>query len=438
MSRKKAWRSYRHTGDNRRPYAPPVTPAPQAGLFGRVTQWAAGAIHTISVARQTLSGEGDPQIGPLDSTNRGFDLTRPAGGPTLGAMLNDLNWEAIQAEVEREAQARIVVVGGPGAGKTALLDWMRGPQLDSAHDLDANNAEDAGLFVALRAPFEAVEGGADIGATHENEYALAAWEAEFQAADLVLWLLDSSQELRATERNWICRIRGRGKPLVVALNVKKGVSVLTCERAARALSTPVVPICALNGWNVVEGLLPRMVQTCDRVNMALGRETPAWRPHAARRVIRRSAMLSGLIGAEPIPLLDLPVQVMIQLRALLRIAAIYGENQGDRYGRELLATLISGAGLRILTQQIAKAVPLVGWLCSGGFAAGGAWLIGQSARHYFAHGRRFDIPRPRLVWEQRLGGVLSSEDAAGLDFAPGGEAFGVTLRAAGSEDEPEG
>jgi uncharacterized protein (DUF697 family) len=163
---------------------------------------------------------------------------------------------------------------------------------------------------------------------------------------------------------------------------------------SQQLAGPLLPISARTGEGIADKLLPAMVDACPTLTTALGREVPAWRSTAVQRASQRAAMLSGLAGVEPVPLLDLPFQMLIQLRLVLRVAAVYGEPVGDRYSRELLATLIGGAGLRYAGQQLAKAVPVVGWAASGALAAAGTYAIGKLARTYFEHGRR--LPTPNL------------------------------------------
>jgi uncharacterized protein (DUF697 family) len=164
---------------------------------------------------------------------------------------------------------------------------------------------------------------------------------------------------------------------------------------ARALACPVIGISAASGLNVMSELLPRMADASPQLNTALGREVPAWRPHAARRITERATVLSGLVGLEPVPLLDIPFQALLQLRLVMRLAAIYGEPSSDRYSRELLATLAGSAALRYAGQQLAKVVPLLGWAASGALAAGGTWVIGKAAEAYFENGRRLPLPRLR-------------------------------------------
>ena len=210
------------------------------------------------------------------------------------------------------------------------------------------------------------------------------------------------------------------------------------------LAAPVIAISARDSESVTTRLLPQIVDASPNLATALGREVPAWRRLAAQRVIRRSTALSGLVGIEPAPFLDIPFQVLIQLRLVLRLAAIYGEVVGDRYSRELIATAVSGVALRYVGQQVAKFVPIVGWFASGALAAGGTYTIGQIATEYFEHGR--EVPtwhwpaqpdwrdRLRGVWQRvssRRAGAAWHGTAASTEFSTGGEADGQVDRDGG-------
>lgn len=44
----------------------------------------------------------------------------------IGSVLNAPDWDHVRAEVEREVQARIAIVGPKGVGKSSLLNQLRG------------------------------------------------------------------------------------------------------------------------------------------------------------------------------------------------------------------------------------------------------------------------------------------------------------------------
>ncbi|MCS6846978.1 MAG: DUF697 domain-containing protein [Anaerolineae bacterium] len=338
----------------------------------------------------------------------------PRAASSLGAWLNALDWDVVRGEVDRESRAHILIAGAVGVGKTTLLHRLIGlpspgdvggaetasaqrsatPETtgyipaDADEDASGVRVESLGLFDLLDVHPGFTPRGQDPGS-------LVVAQA-LDAADLVIWLLDATAGLRGFEREWICRMRSAGRPLLIAANKMDAVSDPAAPQAlSRALACPVVGCSARDGSNIVEELLPRIADISPQLNTALGREVPAWRAHAARRVTERAAILSGLVGIEPVPVVDIPFQALIQLRLVMRLAAIYGEPQADRYSRELLATLAGSAVLRYAGQQITKAVPLVGWIASSALAAGGTWAIGKAAEAYFAHGRKLGRGRRR-------------------------------------------
>jgi uncharacterized protein (DUF697 family) len=324
----------------------------------------------------------------------------PRTGIGLSTLLGLLDWDHISAEVLRESRAQIVIAGAAGCGKTTLLNTLRGMDVHGryqTHDerpFAAAGPEDLGLFALATVP-ESTEA-----------MGLHDWlpiETANLNADLIVWLLDGEVGLRPWEYEWLCRVRATGRPLILALNKCDALNDPTdVARLSGQLAYPLHAVSARTGEGLIDSLLPAIVEVCPTLTTALGREVPAWRRTAVQHATQRAAMLSGLAGVEPVPLLDLPFQMLIQLRLVLRVAAAYGEPIGDRYSRELLATLVSGAGLRYAGQQLTKLVPVVGWVASGALAAAGTFAIGKLATTYFEHGRKWPKPQLHLPIPERL------------------------------------
>jgi uncharacterized protein (DUF697 family) len=105
-------------------------------------------------------------------------------------------------------------------------------------------------------------------------------------------------------------------------------------------------------------------------------------------VVRNSAVINSLVGAEPIPGLAIPFLLGIQARMVLRIAAIYGEPMGVEHAKTLVATIAGGLTLRYLAIAGAKFIPGPGWIVAGTLAGAGTWAIGRVAVQYFEHGKK--------------------------------------------------
>jgi uncharacterized protein (DUF697 family) len=130
-------------------------------------------------------------------------------------------------------------------------------------------------------------------------------------------------------------------------------------------------------------LVERALALRPRLAIPLAQEVPCCRRLIARRMIRSAALLTALVGVEPIPLLDVPVQVALNWKVALQLAAIHGRPGLDYRSREMVGTVALNLGLRYLIQQGAKLVPVLGWLVSAGLSGLGTWLLGNALLRYY-------------------------------------------------------
>ena len=82
----------------------------------------------------------------------------------------------------------------------------------------------------------------------------------------------------------------------------------------------------------------------------------------------------------------MPVMTANQARMVLNIAAAYGEELSMDRAKELLAVLAGGFGLRALSRQAVKLVPVGGWAASAVIAYAGTVAMGRSSILYFERG----------------------------------------------------
>lgn len=318
----------------------------------------------------------------------------------MRAILRQLDWEELRASVQREALARLAIVGPVNSGKSTLFNLLEGKEISQAGPVPGTTKEavqkSLGPFMLVDTPGFGEVGGID----RANIAAKSASEA-----DAILLLLDAGAGLRQGDADLLTYLQSLRRPVVVALNkidvLGKEHGKVVADASAR-LGVPVVPISAKKGTNVAEKLMPALVDALPDLAVALGRALPPLRRSAANRIIRQTALLNTAVGAEPIPFIDIPVLLTTQSRLMLRIAAIYGEPFTAQHAKELMATIAGGLAFRYLAQQGAKLVPAGGWAVAGGIAAVGTWSIGQVAVEYFESGKRLTRQQMREMYKNVL------------------------------------
>lgn len=161
-----------------------------------------------------------------------------------------------------------------------------------------------------------------------------------------------------------------------------------------------IPLSAVMEEVVIRDLVPRVVKSLDEDYLiALGRGYPIFRRAACKEIIRKIARQNGVIGLLPIPGADMPAITANQGRMVLNIAAIYGEEISLERARELLGVLATGFGLRALSRQIVKLVPVAGWTASGAIGYAGTLAMGQATILYFERGKK--EPEPEELFKIR-------------------------------------
>lgn len=323
-------------------------------------------------------------------------LNLPANISMVQGLMKAVNWKSAQQEVLDGLNNTVVIVGQPNTGKSTLFNTLKGQTLSPASSQAGTTRTlvrtDFGPFTLVDTPGHLPD----------------VMESGMDQASVIVFLIDASKGLQASDRELYKVIKRFNKPTVVAVNkiddLKGGESgdQLATEVAVLLESPGVIPVSAKTGENIAEELIPVIIEASPEAALAIGRELPAYRRVAAQRIIRNSTLVSLAAGLEPIPFIDIPIILGTQLRLVLRLAALYGEQMDStdakKHARELIATIAGGLGLRYLAQQAAKAVPFGGDFVAGAIAGAATWSIGEVALEYYEGDKKINPKRLRHLY----------------------------------------
>jgi uncharacterized protein (DUF697 family) len=368
-----------------------------------VQRWvgAAGAVW------RALNGDAEPRPGYGAVAD---EFGRPGRGYGLGETLwrgltgRSLEMAQVQEEVATEERGHVVVIGRSDQANRGLLARLRQqppvpPPNGDLRPAGAVCREGFFTLVAL-STMEKARNGYEPGTGYSFGSA-GSWQFEellslLAGADLLLYVFEQAVGWQAADAHWYARLRVTGVPAVVVATssapaapqawgeqggqvggeAPPGVRPVTVqlgggEEAAVAPAADVV------------ALVERMLSARPRLAIPLAQEVPGCRPMIGRRLIRSGMVMTALLGAEPIPLLDLSLQVALNWKVALQLAAVYGQPGLDYRSREMIGTVALNLGLRYLIQQGAKLVPVLGWLVSAGLSGLGTWLLGHALLRYY-------------------------------------------------------
>jgi uncharacterized protein (DUF697 family) len=140
----------------------------------------------------------------------------------------------------------------------------------------------------------------------------------------------------------------------------------------------VVHVPALEGAGERD-VVQAVIRALGDETIAAGRRNPGLRPEIGASMVRRAARRSAAIGALPLPGVDMPVLVLIQVRLVADLAALHDRPFGAERALEALAIVGAGFGWRAIGRSASGAIPVAGWAVRGGVAYGATRTIGETA-----------------------------------------------------------
>lgn len=334
-----------------------------------------------------------------------------AGSSSWRHLLDEISWDEAPNNIDSDCRARIVVLGQPGCGKSTLLNrwcgWtVSAPTIKGQESIPC---EDFGLFCLVDTagqpkpfsltPFDATAAKSINGENGDvwsetDYYHEYSFEPDYldpmslaESADLLVYVIDGARGLETSDYRWVGKLRQLGTPLMIVLNKIDLIEADQVQQQAvieARLASSVWPTSALNdSESKVDELLLKMMNQSPKLTVALGRSFPRLRSTAAERLIKQAAWINGLVALQPVPFLDMPIQLSILSRLILQIAAIYNRSVAAVRRREVVTAIVGGLAARFGAQQLAKLVPVLGWLISGVLGWSATWLLGRAAMGYF-------------------------------------------------------
>lgn len=312
-------------------------------------------------------------------------------------LIQTLDYSELEATIAGEARAKLAIVGPVNSGKSTLFNRLKGEKLSEVSPVPGTTtsliAEEFGPFTLVDTPgFEEVAGG---------DHASLARTALGQADSVVL-VLDASAGVRRSDQELLQRIKLQGVPVIVVLNK---IDILGKEKERvirdieRKLQVPVIPISAKKGTNVGKKLLPEIIGSNSKMAVAIGRALPKYRKYASRRVIRESSIIAAIVSFEPVPGLAIPLLIGVQVRMLLRLSIIYGADMNAKRARELLGATAGGVAIRYAAQELAKFIPVAGWVVASIVGLTGTTALGRVAVVFFETGQKLQGKELRKLYK---------------------------------------
>src|SRR5690625_299309 len=338
--------------------------------------------------------------------------------------------------------ARIAVVGRRGAGKSSLINAIFGELKAEVGDYKSQTGEGQWYL------FENELGGIDIldtrglGEAHTPDETVVASNPldeikhalKEKCPDVILFLckakevgarIDEDLEQLLHLKQEIAAIHSYELPIVGIVtqvdelapvsvseppfandtkqkNIQATVQMIE-EKIKTAISTPVnvIPMSAYveydeNGkisydrrWNVdilLDYLITELPEEAQVILAKISKVTSVQKK-LARNVGKSVIGITGLVGASPIPLADMPVITGLQVSMIGTIAMISGVSLNRKTMMQFLGAMGVNVGvgfaLRTISRQLVKLFPGAGSVISGTIASAGTYALCEAAIAYF-------------------------------------------------------
>ena len=229
-----------------------------------------------------------------------------------------------------------------------------------------------------------------------------------QPADLVFFFDDGQSDLRSSLAD---PLLADGRLIIVSFGPEKRMGELESEVTMQpAFRNRWLKIVRLTGADSVEGRKLLSLVTAELPNEAkiemirISRDREA-QHHVAQMLVKSTTAICTAIGAQPIPLADMPILTSLQVMMVSGIMYISGRERSLRAATEFITALGANVGagmiLREGTRAILKFFPGWGNVVCGMVAGAGTYAIGRAATGFFIGGVSLRDARRKYLAERK-------------------------------------
>jgi len=270
--------------------------------------------------------------------------------------------------------ARILLLGGSSAPVAEILAGV------GARDAHVGGSDNGWRTYSLpgRSAVEILDGRAGVPHGH-LEAGVARWQPD------VILLLEGRETSGEAWGELVARCGADSTP-IVAVAGDKELRIQARLSAEAPLAPRVAGVFGPGDPAIVEVLCASLPLPAQ---LAFARLTNARRAqaHIAGSLLKSFSAVCGVIGAQPIPLADMPILMTLQSLMVGMIIHTTGRPFSVRLAAEFLGALGVNVGLGVVLREGARAlvrvVPIWGNVVSGFVAGAGTYAVGRAAISYF-------------------------------------------------------
>ena len=229
-----------------------------------------------------------------------------------------------------------------------------------------------------------------------------------QSPDLVFFFDDGQSDLRSSLAD---SLPADAKLIVVSFEPEKRVgqleSAVTVQPAFRNRLLRVVrmtDMLSAEGREVLSIVTAELPNEAKIEMIRISRDREA-QHHVAQMLVRSTTAICTAIGAQPIPLADMPVLTSLQVMMVSGIMYISGRERNLRAATEFITALGANVGAGMILREGARAIlkffPGWGNIVCGMVAGAGTYAIGRAAMAFFIRGVSLRDARRKYLAERK-------------------------------------